>query len=98
MVTIIDQLVMVSYAILWTGASPVGNISVEVSNDYSINGQGEVKNPGTWDAIPLSAPTPVSGNNDSGFIDIDAHAGFALRLVYTRTSGTGTMQVVVMGK
>lgn len=98
MVSIIDQLVMVSYSIVWTGASPAGNISVEVSDDYSQNTDGSVRNAGTWNTLPLSAPTPVSGNSDHGFIDIDAHAGYAIRLAYTSTSGTGIMNVIVMGK
>ncbi len=98
MVTIIDQLVMASYAITWSGSSPVGTISVEVSNDYSINQDGTERNPGVWNALPLSAPTDVSGSSGHGFIDIDAQAGYALRLVYTSTSGTGTLQVVLMGK
>lgn len=97
-VTVIDQLVMLSYLVSWTGASPVGSISVEVSNNYSENGQGEVRNPGTWVMLPLSGLTPVSGNSDAGFIDIDANAGYALRLKYTRASGTGTLNVFAMGK
>ncbi len=97
-VTIMDQLVMLSYAIIWSGTNPVGSISVEVSNDYSVNANGAVRNAGTWKALPLSTTSNVSGNSDSGFIDIDANAGYALRLVYTRVSGVGTMQVIAMGK
>ncbi len=98
LVTVIDQLVMVSYSITWAGSSPVGTISVQVSNDYSENPAGGLRNPGAWVTLPLSAPTPVSGNSDAGFIDIDAQAGYALRLLYTATSGTGQLNVVVMGK
>lgn len=97
-VTVIDQLVMVSYSVVWNGASPIGAVSVQASDDYSENVDGSVRNPGTWNTLPLSAPTPVSGNSDTGFIDIDAHAGYALRLVYTAASGTGSLNVVVMGK
>ncbi len=98
MVTIIDQLVMLSYSIVWTGSSPVGSISVEVSNDYSENVDGSVRNSGNWTALPLSGSAPVSGNSDAGFVDIDAQAGYALRLVYTSGSGTGTLNVYAMGK
>lgn len=97
-VTIIQKLSLVSYSIEWTGTSPVGEMSVEVSNDYSQNADGTVKDAGTWNALPLSAATSVSGNSDNGFIDIDGSAGYALRLVYTRTSGTGTMNAVVSAK
>lgn len=98
MITIMDQLIMISYSIVWTGSSPLGNISVQVSDDYSVTPGGTVNNPGTWNTLPLSAPTPVSGSSGNGFIDIDAHAGYAIRLVYARVSGTGSMSAIVMGK
>ena len=97
-ITITQKLSMISYSIAWNGTSPVGVITVEVSNDYAVNSDGTVANPGTWNALPLSVTCNVTGNSDTGFIDIDATAGYALRVKYTRTSGTGTMQVTVAAK
>lgn len=97
-VTITNQLSMLSYDISWTGTAPVGVMSVQVSNTYSQNGDGTVRNPGNWTTLVLSAPTNVSGNTGNGFIDVDATAAYAMRLVYTRTSGTGTMNATVKGK
>lgn len=97
-VTIIQKLSMLSYEVVWSGATPVGLISVQASNDYSQNADGSVKNTGNWTDLPLSIAPAVSGNTGSGFIDIDSHAGYALRLVYTRASGTGTMTVTATGK
>ncbi len=97
-VTIIQSLSLVSYSMFWTGASPVGTISVQVSNDYSQNANGSVKNAGTWNTLPLSALTAVTGNSGVGFIDIDANAGYALRLAYTATSGTGTLNALINAK
>ena len=97
-VTIIQKLSMISYSITWLGTAPIGAISVEVSNDYSQNADGSVKNAGTWNALPLSTTTNVSGNSGNGFIDIDASAGYALRVVYTRTSGVGIMNCIVSAK
>lgn len=97
-VTITQKLSLVSYAVSWTGTAPVGAMSVQVSNDYSLYPNGLVNNAGTWNTLPLSASTAVSGGTGNGFIDIDANAGYALRLVYTRTSGTGTMNATVTGK
>lgn len=89
---------MMSYAYTWTGASPLGLISVEVSNDYSQNADGTVRNPGTWDTLPL-APTPgVSGNTGFGFVDIDQLGAYAVRTRYTPSSGTGTLNAVYKGK
>jgi hypothetical protein len=103
-VTIIQKLSMLSYSYSWAGTTPVGTISVEVSNDYSVDATGNVKNAGTWSAISVNlsgsavSSIPVSGNTGKGFIDIDQCAAYAIRTVYTRTSGTGTLQSVINGK
>jgi len=97
-ITIIQKLSLISYTIVWNGASPVGAMSVEVSNDYSQNADGSVKNAGNWVTLPLDASAPVAGNSDVGFIDIDLNGGYAIRLRYTQVSGTGTMQATVAGK
>lgn len=86
---------MISYDISWAGTAPIGVMSVQVSNSYSKNADGSVKNAGNWTTLVLSAATPVSGNTGTGFIDIDQLAGYAIRLVYTRTSGIGTMNAIV---
>lgn len=97
-ITIIQKLSLVSYEITWAGSTPVGTISVEVSNDYTQNDDGSVRNAGSWSALPLSADTSVSGNTGTGFIDVYACGAYAMRLVYTRVSGTGTMQAIVSAK
>lgn len=97
-VTIIQNLSMVSYDISWSGTTPVGEITVQVSNTYSQNADGSVRNAGTWHTLVLSDETLVSGNTGDGFIDVDANAAYAIRLIYTRTSGTGTLNVTINGK
>ncbi len=89
---------MIGYDISWTGSSPVGVMSVQVSNTYSTHSDGSVKNAGTWSTLPLSATPTVSGSTGNGFIDCEATGAYAMRLVYTRTSGTGTMQAVLSAK
>lgn len=89
---------MISYDISWNGTAPVGAMTVQVSNTYSINGDGSERNPGNWTTISLSAPAPVTGNTGNGAIDIDAISFYAIRLVYIRTSGTGTMQAYINAK
>jgi hypothetical protein len=102
--TIVQKLSMISYAVTWTGTTPIGTISVQVSNDYSQNADGSVANAGTWNTITFEyngtavTSVPVTGNTGNGFVDIDATAAYAIRLIYTRTSGTGAMGVIVNGK
>lgn len=103
-VTVIQKISMLSYSYSWVGTSPVGVISVQVSNDYALNPNGTVKNAGTWNVLSLNvAGTPandvaVSGNTGNGFIDIDQLGAYAIRTLYTKTSGIGTLQCLINGK
>ena len=102
--TILQSLSMVSYSVAWTGTAPVGTLSVQVSNDYSLNAAGQVENAGTWTTIVMSVNgTPsstvsVSGNTGNAFLDIGQTAAYAVRVIYTAGSGTGSLTAVVAGK
>lgn len=103
-VTIIQKISKVSYTFVWSaGSTPVGTVSVQGSNDYSIDAQGNVVNSGAWktltiyDAGALATTVAVSGN--SGGTGIDVETGFyAIRAIYTRASGSGILQIYVCGK
>jgi hypothetical protein len=99
-VTIIDDLSMVSYDISWTnGSSPMGAMSVQVSNTYKQNSAGQVLVTGNWTTVPLGTnTTTINTNTGNGFIDIDTIGAYAIRLVYTANSGSGTMQAFVVSK
>lgn len=102
--TIVQKLSMIAYQINWAGAAPVGAISVEASNDFSLNADGSVRNAGNWTAVPLAFnntnafSVPLTGAAGSGVVDIDAMGMYALRLVYTPTSGTGVLQAIINAK
>lgn len=102
--TVLGSLTKVGYAYSWAGSSPVGTIAVQVSNDYSLDSAGKVANVGTWTPLELElagAPVtsiPVSGNSGTGFIDLATVGAYAIRTVYTKVSGTGTLQATITGK
>lgn len=103
--TILQSLSQVSYAVKWTGTSPVGTLSMQVSNDYALNPDGQtVANAGTWNTVPLdvggtvSTTIAVSGNTGNGFIDVNDTSAYAVRLVYTAGSGTGSLSAIINGK
>ena len=96
-VTIIQKISYVSYSVAFTG-TPVGTFSVEVSNDYALNPDGTVKNSGTWTAVTLTSSPAATGSADNGFIDLSGISAYAIRLKYTRSSGTGTLNAVINGK
>lgn len=102
--TILQSLTKASYSLSWSGTTPVGTVSVQGSNDYSLNPNGSVLNAGTWNTLTLSVngqpatTVAVSGNTGNGAIDIVETALYALRLIYTAGSGTGSLTVVFNGK
>lgn len=100
--TIITNQSMTGYSFSWTGSTPIGVVIVQVSNDYSINADGSVRNAGTWNTLNDSNGSPISGtvtgNTGNGFFNVAGIAAYAIRPVYTRTSGTGTMQCFVVTK
>lgn len=102
--TILQGLSMVSYAVAWTGTSPVGTIALEVSNDFSLEANGAILNAGTWNIAPidvngaLQTSAAVTGNTGNGMIDVTATGVYACRLLYTRASGTGSLIPTVSGK
>lgn len=104
LVTVLSQQSMCSYSFSWAASSPVGTISVQCSNDYSQNADGSVKNSGTWNSLTVElsgnevTSIPISGNTGIGFIDIDQLAAYAVRVIYTASSGTGSLQVTFTGK
>lgn len=104
LVTILQGISGVSYSLAWTGTTPVGTASVQVSNDYSLNPNGTVDSAGTWTTIFLNVngtpatTIPISGNTGNGFINIADMEGYAIRLIYTAGSGTGTLNATVNGK
>ena len=98
LVTIISNQSMMSYEYVWTGASPVASVDVQVSNDYSQNADGTVRNTGNWASLPLSTSPSVTGNTGVGVVDIDQLGAYAIRTVITPISGTGTINVTYKGK
>jgi len=103
-VTIIQKISYLSYSYVWAGTSPVGAVSVEVSNDYELSADGQtVINAGTWNTYPVAlngtfvTSIPVSGNTGNGYLEVNP-AAYAIRTKYTFTSGTGTLNVTVTGK
>ena len=52
--TIVQKLSMISYQASWAGTTPVGTISVQLSNDFSLNADGTVHNAGTWTTMTLT--------------------------------------------
>jgi hypothetical protein len=95
--TNIKQMPYVSYDLSWTG-SPTGTFTVEVSDTYQQSGEGVVINAGNWTALTLSTTVTASGSAGSAFIDVRGTAATWIRLTYTPSSGTGTLNASMSAK
>ena len=99
-VSIIQNLSQVGYDISWSGGSgaTAGTFSVQVSNTYTQNSDGTVRNAGNWTTLTLSSTPTVAAASGNGYIDIDAISAYAIRLVYTPSGGAGTLNATICGK
>lgn len=105
-VTNIEFLDDVGIQFNFTGA-PVGTLAVQVSADYAQDNQGNVTNSGNWVpltftywtgsafvtdfSIPTSVGSPV-------YLDLALLSAPWIRSVYTKTSGTGTLNAFITAK
>ena len=81
----------------WTGA-PVGTFGAQVSNDHAQDAQGNVTVAGNWISLPLNPMIAASGSPDSAYIDLNQLGAAYVRVTYTATSGTGTVDCFVTEK
>lgn len=80
----------------WTG-TPTGSFSIQQALDYSEYPSGQVQNPGIWIDMGIVIGPPA-GSSGSGFVDMALTGVAYLRLVYTNSSGTGTLIAYGFGK
>lgn len=91
-----------SFHIQWASADAVGVFSVEASNaavamDASTRTEGPAATPATF-TIYTEATTNPASNNGTHIIPLTDRAERWVRFKYTRTSGTGTLNVAFAGK
>lgn len=96
-VTNIQYLDNIGIQLNFTG-TPVGTFHVQVSADYDQTAEGEVVSAGNWINMTLSPPPIASGSPDQIYIDILPTSAPWIRVVYTRTSGTGTLNGFITAK
>ena len=86
--TNVQNLDKASIFVEWTGSSPSGTITVEVRNSSS----------GTWYALDFGSAITVSGASGTHSIILNELLFVDMRLVYTRTSGSGTINATIASK
>lgn len=93
-VTNIQYLDNIGFQFDFTG-SPVGIFTLQVSADYVQDPEGNVLNSGSW--APLSVTYSTSTGSPIYVDNFNISAPY-MRAVYTKTSGTGTLNAYVTGK
>lgn len=81
----------------WTGTA-AGTFDVQISANYREDINGNVQNPGTWTSLTLSPTIAAVGSPDTAYIDLNQLSAPYIRVVYTRSSGTGVLNVNIVGK
>lgn len=96
--TNIQYLDNVSVQLIFTG-TPTGTFTIEGSLNYSENPYDHSQiNAGTWTAITLPTTASASGAAGDILIDLNQLSFPWIRIKYTRSSGTGTLDAYVSAK
>lgn len=105
-VTSIQYLDDIGLQFTWT-ASPVGTFAIQVSADYSQDTNGNVTAAGNWTPLTLSywnGTTLVTGTTlptsvgSPIYVDLTLLSAPWIRVVYTKTSGTGSLTALITAK
>lgn len=78
--------------------TPNGTFDIQVSTDHLEDQEGNVINAGNWVSVPISGSLTVSGSAISIMADLTQLGASYLRVQYTNTSSTGTVNAYVSGK
>ena len=78
--------------ISWTGSSPAGTITVEASNSSN---DDISKSSAIWHELDFGSAISVSGASGSHEINFIAMPFRAIKLKYTRSSGSGTINAIL---
>ena len=96
---VLDRLVGYSVQYIWSGAAALnGTLQLQGSNNAFFDVDNTIPNPNAqWDPVPGSdyLPTGAAGTK---IIEYDTAYYRAVRVVYVRTAGTGSMQILYVGK
>jgi hypothetical protein len=105
-VTNIQLLDNIGIQLNWSG-SPVGSFAIQVSADYQQDAEGNVTSTGNWvplvltywngttfitdTSVPSSVGSPI-------YLDLTQLSSAWIRVVYTKVSGTGTLNMFLTAK
>lgn len=93
--TNVEFLDNIGFQIVWTSSDAIGTITIEGSNTYNPN----LNVAGSWFALTFSpALTQPASNNGNYGISVNQFPWSWIRVVYTRSSGSGTLTATLSAK
>lgn len=93
----LQQVALGSIQVVWTG-TPVGNFTIEISNDICVVGLTDpAENVVNW--TTYTGSTQAAGGGSGSFMWNLCEVGYRwVRLKYTKSSSTGTASAIWCGK
>ena|SRR5271165_5817897 len=85
------------FSLIWTG-TPTGTFNVQISNDHQQDGNGNVQVAGTWATVTLNTPITATGSANNAGIIVNGIAAPWIRINYTASSGSGTLDAYFSAK
>lgn len=76
----------VGLQLIWTG-TPTGTFDVQVSCDNA-----------NWTSVTLSPAPAAAGSASNAYVDLSLLSAPYMRVVYTKTSGTGSLTIYLAAK
>jgi hypothetical protein len=96
-ITGIQYLDNIGIQLNWTG-TPIGSFSFQVSIDHAQDNRGNVTVVGNWVTLAVSPTIAAAGTSDQAYVDINQTGATFIRVLYTKTSGTGTLNAFLSAK
>lgn len=81
----------------WTG-TPTGAFDIQISSNHRQDAEGNIQVPGNWISLVLNPTITASGSADDAYVDLNQMSALYMRIVYARSSGTGTLDAYVVAK
>jgi hypothetical protein len=93
----IEYIDNIGIQLIWTG-SPTGTVAVQVSVNHAQDAYGNVTVAGTWTQLVFSSDASPAGSASNFYYNAVSIAAPWIRVVYTKGSGTGTLNAFICGK
>lgn len=81
----------------WTG-TPTGTFAIQVSMDHREDIEGNIVVAGHWVSLILNPTVSAAGSADDAYVDLNQLSAMYIRIVYTASGGSGTLDAFINAK